>query len=192
MHEMSFNEVAVAETAEVTPGRFLPLLLMMFVGSGCSALIYEIVWFQLLELVIGSSTVSLGILLGTYMGGLCLGSLALPRLVSARHRALLVYGILELGIGASAIALLFGLPSVGAIYVAYAEHGLASVLLRGALCGLLLLPPTVLMGATLPAIARALDSSPKGVSWLGILYTGNIAGAVFGCLFAGFYLLRIH
>ena len=51
---------------------FLPLLLLLFVGSGCAALIYEIVWFQLLQLAIGSSTVSLGVLLGTFMGGMCL------------------------------------------------------------------------------------------------------------------------
>ena len=39
-------------------GRSLPLLLLLFVGSGCAALIYEIVWFQLLQLVIGSSAYS--------------------------------------------------------------------------------------------------------------------------------------
>lgn len=183
--------VEPAATASASE-RILPLLLLLFVASGCSALIYEIVWFQLLELVIGSSTVSLGMLLGTFMGGLCLGSFALSRVVSTRWHPLLVYGVLELGIGASAIAVLFGLPSVAGIYVAYAGYGLASVILRGAICALLLLPPTVLMGATLPAIARWVESSPKGMSWLGILYTANIVGAVFGCLLAGFYLLRVH
>ena len=48
------------------------------------------------------------------------------------------------------------------------------------------------MGATLPAIARWIEATPKGVSWLGFFYGGNIAGAVFGCLLAGFYLLRVH
>ena len=48
----------------------LPLLVLLFVGSGCAALIYEIIWFQLLQLVIGSSAVSLGVLLGTFMGGM--------------------------------------------------------------------------------------------------------------------------
>ena len=67
MREMSLNEVASDEIAGLSSGRVLPLLLVMFVGSGCAALIYEVVWFQLLELVIGSSTVSLGILLGTFM-----------------------------------------------------------------------------------------------------------------------------
>ena len=46
----------------------MPLLLLLFVGSGCAALIYEIVWFQLLQLVIGSSVVSLGVLLGHVHG----------------------------------------------------------------------------------------------------------------------------
>jgi hypothetical protein len=49
---------------------YLPLLLLLFFGSGCAALIYEIVWFQLLQLVIGSSAVSLAVLLGTFMGGM--------------------------------------------------------------------------------------------------------------------------
>ncbi len=44
----------------MTSSRLLPVLLLLFVGSGCAALIYEVVWFQLLELVIGSSAVSIG------------------------------------------------------------------------------------------------------------------------------------
>src|SRR3977135_3498777 len=59
----------------------LPLVALLFAGSGASALIYEIVWYQLLQLAIGSTAVSLGVLLATFMGGLCIGSLALPRLV---------------------------------------------------------------------------------------------------------------
>src|SRR5476649_811322 len=90
--------------------RFLPLLLVLFIGSGCSALIYEIVWFQLLQLVIGSSAVSLGVLLGTFMGGMCLGSLLLPRLVSFQRHPLRIYALLELGIGIVGIAVLFGMP----------------------------------------------------------------------------------
>src|ERR671924_764551 len=65
--------------------QWLPALLLLFVGSGCAALIYEVVWFQLLQLSVGSSAVSLGILLGVFMGGMCLGSLLLPRVISARH-----------------------------------------------------------------------------------------------------------
>ena len=85
----------------MNPRRHMPALLLLFVGSGCAALIYEIVWFQLLELVIGSSAVSLGVLLGTFMGGMCLGSLLLPRFVAPPASAAGLC-LLELGIGSSA------------------------------------------------------------------------------------------
>src|SRR3974390_2869754 len=78
----------------------LGLVLLLFVGSGGAALIYEIGWFQLLQLTIGSTAISLGVLLGTFMGGMCIGSLLLPRLVSGRRHPLRVYALLELGIGA--------------------------------------------------------------------------------------------
>src|SRR6059036_895486 len=87
--------------------RFLPVLLLLFFGSGCAALIYEVVWFQLLELVIGSSAISMGVLLGTFMGGMCLGSLLLPRLISPREHPLRVYAFLELGIGLIGLLVLY-------------------------------------------------------------------------------------
>ena len=167
-------------------------ILLLFVGSGCSALVYEVVWFQLLELVIGATAVSLGVLLATFMGGLCAGSLLLPRMVPADRNPLRVYARLELGIGALGLLILFGLPVLGNLYVANAGHGVVSVLLRALLSIVCLLPPTVLMGATLPAIARLVESTPTGVSWLGFFYGGNIAGAVIGSLLAGFYLLRVY
>ncbi len=172
--------------------RFLPLLLVLFVGSGCAALIYEIVWFQLLQLVIGSTAVSMGVLLGTFMGGMCIGSLALPRYVSARRHPLLVYAALELGIGAIGVLVLFVLPYAGGVYTAVAGQGVRGVITRAVLCAVCLLPPTILMGASLPAIARWIETTPKGVSWLGFFYGGNTAGAVIGSLLAGFYLLRVH
>lgn len=170
--------------------RFLPLLL--FLGSGCAALIYEIVWFQLLQLVIGSSAVSLAVLLGTFMGGMCLGSVGLARLVSPRRHPLHVYAMLELGTGILGIVALFLVPGFGRFYAVSFGHGLPGILLRGAVCAVCLLPPTALMGATLPAIARWVEPTPQGVSWLGFCYGANIAGAVLGCLLAGFYLLRLH
>ena len=174
------------------PARYLLPLLLLFVGSGCAALIYQVVWFQLLQLVIGSSAVSLGVLLGTFMGGMCIGSLYLHRFVSRRHHPLKVFALLELGIGALGLIVLVAMPLVGNVYSAVAGDGLSGFLLRGMFAMLVLLPPTLLMGATLPAIARWVETTPKGVSWLGYFYGGNTMGAVFGCLLAGFYLLRLH
>ncbi len=170
--------------------RFLPALFLLFIGSGCAALIYEIVWFQLLQLVIGSSAISLGILLGTFMGGMCLGSLLLPRLIRQREHPLRVYAMLEAGIGVLGVLILVGMPLVGGIYTAWAGEGMAGIIFRAIVAGVCLLPPTILMGATLPAISRWVRATPEGVSWLGFFYGGNIAGGVFGSLAAGFYLLR--
>ena len=191
---MSTTQSVSPRTISSSPGHlrpFLPVLLLLFAGSGCAALIYEIVWLQLLQLAVGSSAVSLGVLLGTYMGGMCLGSLLLPRLVSRSQHPLRVYAKLELGVGIFAIIVLFLIPMLDSLYAAIAQHGFQGVFLRALVAAVCLLPPTFLMGASLPAIARWVEATPEGVSWLGFLYGGNIAGAVFGCLFAGFYLLRV-
>jgi spermidine synthase len=171
---------------------YLPILLILFAGSGCAALIYEIVWFQLLQLAIGSSAVSLGALLGTFMGGMCLGSILLPKKISARHHPLRVYAYLELGIGVLGLLVLWAIPVLDRVYAAVASLGLQGVFLRAVVAAVCLLPPTLLMGASLPAIARWIETTPSGISWLGFFYGGNIAGAVFGCLLAGFYLLRVY
>jgi spermidine synthase len=172
--------------------KYLPFILVLFAGSGCSALIYEVVWYQLLQLAIGSTTVSLGILLATFMGGLCIGSLGLPRLRWADQHPLRVYALLEVGIGICGLLVLFGMPLVSRVYFAGAASGLAGMLLRGLVAAVCMLVPTALMGASLPAIVRWVESTPEGVSWWGLLYGGNTVGAVLGCLLTGFYLLRIY
>jgi spermidine synthase len=169
-----------------------PWLFFLFLCSGCAALIYEVVWLQLLQLVIGLNTISLGLLLAAFMGGMCLGSLLLSRMIPRRYHPLRVYGLLELGIGILGIVLLFALPWIGQYYGAFGGSGIGGIWRRGAVAGICLLPPTVLMGATLPAMARWVEMTPRGVSWLGFFYAGNIIGAVLGCLLAGFYLLRVY
>src|SRR5262245_52330285 len=175
---------------------YLPLLVLLLAGSGCAALIYETVWFQLLQLVIGSSGVSLGLLLAAYMGGLCAGSILLPRFVPRHINPLKLYAVLELGIGILGLLVLFVVPVVGRLYVYGVPDsptaGFTGIVLRGIVAGACLLPPTLLMGASLPAIARWLETTREGVSWMGLLYSSNIAGAVLGALMSGFYLLRVH
>jgi spermidine synthase len=166
----------------------LIILLILFSASGMCALIYEVVWYQLLQLAIGSTSVSLGILLATFMGGLSIGSIWFPRIGLKQH-PLKIYAALELGIAGFAILVQLSLPSLNRLYIAGAEHGMPGMLLRGILAALCMLPATILMGASLPSIVRWAKS---GVSWWGYLYAGNTAGAVIGCLLAGFYLLRIY
>ena len=172
--------------------RFLPLLVLLFVGSGCAALIYEIVWFQMLSLIVGSSALSLGVILGTFMGGMCIGSIWLSKVISRRQHPLRVYAMLEVGIAVLGLLEWALLPHVSGFYSTISLPGMAGLFMRAIFCVIALLPPTLLMGATLPAIARWVESTPRGMSWLGFFYGGNIVGAVTGCLLAGFYLLRVH
>src|SRR3954462_14204199 len=126
------------------------------------------------------------------MGGMCIGSLALPRVIGTQRHPLRVYAALEIGIGVAGTVVLFAMPAVTSAYTTLVGHGMPGILLRAAVCAACLLPPTVMMGATLPAISRWIQQTPRGVSWLGFFYGGNTVGAVGGCVLAGFYLLRVH
>ncbi|MHC5064573.1 MAG: fused MFS/spermidine synthase [Planctomycetota bacterium] len=181
-----------AEEQTGSTGRFTPALLLLFVGSGCAALVYEVIWFHLLRLAIGTSAISISVLLGSFMGGMCLGSLLFPRFVSPKFHPLKVYAYLELGIGAIGILLTFLLPLAGDLYISHGGSGFTGFTLRGIVCVICLLPPTILMGATLPAIARWMETTQTGVARMGFFYGANIAGAVLGTLLAGFYLLPVY
>ncbi len=112
------------------------------------------------------------------MGGTCIGSILFPRVATFRSGPLRTYAAIELAI------CIFGLATVFLIPLAGAPD--AGFFLRGTLAAICLLPPTLLMGATLPALSRTTEDP----SSLGFLYAANISGAVFGCLLTGFWLLR--
>jgi spermidine synthase len=166
-------------------------LRLAFAASGCAALIYEIVWFHLLRLVIGASALSVGIVLAGFMGGMFLGSFWFSRLISRDRNPLRVYGFLEIGIGLFGILMPIILPAVRFIYVGLVGYGALGIVFRALLAGALLLPPTALMGATLPAVARRYSHGRRGMSDVASLYAANTIGAVIGCVLCGFYLLAV-
>src|SRR5882724_473862 len=150
---------SAATPAADASARFQPLLLALFFGSGCAALIYEIVWFEMLGLIVGSSAISMGVILATFMGGMCIGSLYLSRFVSRQQHPLRVYAMLEAGIGVCGLLVLWLLPHVGGLYTSIGGPGFVGLLWRGVFCALALLPPTIMMGATLPAVARWVETT---------------------------------
>ncbi len=190
------SDTAVSSPAEtVAPSsgaaRFLPLLLILFVGSGCAALMYEIIWYQMLQLAIGSTSISMGFLLASFMGGLCIGSWRMPKL-STRTHPLKLYAYIEIGVAVCGLLVLWLLPLFDRVYIAATGAGVPNMMLRALLAAVCLLPPTILMGASLPAASRWIESAGRGASWWGLLYGGNTVGAVFGCLFTGFWVLRLY
>ena len=165
-------------------------LLILFFASGCAALIYETVWFYLVQLVVGASSISVAVLLCAFMGGMALGSWLLPRLTPKGAHPFRVVAALEAGIAILGLAIPLALPYIQQVYLTLAEPGAGSITLRAIVCCLVLTPPTMLMGATLPAIARWLGHDDRGA--VGLMYMANLAGGATGTVLAGFYLLRVH
>jgi spermidine synthase len=170
-------------------GRVDAVLVLLFWASGCAALIYEVVWFHLLRLVIGASALSIAIVLAGFMGGMCLGSLLVWRIVPSRWHPLRIYAAAEIGIGVIGLLMPILVPMARSIYVGLFGYGPLGIALRAAMAGSMLLLPTALMGATLPAVARLYAGDSRGLTGLAFLYAANTVGAVAGCLLTGFFLL---
>jgi spermidine synthase len=160
-------------------------LVALFAASGCAALVYQVVWFERLSLAIGSSALSLGVLLATFLGGMGLGSWLAPR-VLAGHAPLHRLALVELVTGVLGLATLVAIPLLASLYTAWAgSFGLAVRLVVAAVA---LLPAAVLMGTTLPIVAAW---APRAAA-IGACYAANAAGGAAGSVLAAFYLLRVH
>ena len=194
-HAPAAGEAATGST--VRPGAGLSriplhdLLRALFVASGCAALIYEVVWFHLLRLVIGASALVGWDRAGELHGGDVPGQPAVHTICPAHKDPVRVYGFLEIGIGVFGLVMPLLLPAVRFIYIGLVGYGPLGIALRAIIAAFLLLPPTALMGATLPAIARRYARGRHGMSALGGLYAANTFGAVVGCLLSAFVLLAV-
>jgi len=171
------------------------LLYFLFFLSGAAALVYEVVWVRSLGLVFGGSHLAVTTVLAVFMGGLALGSFVLGRRADRTERPLRLYGLLELGVAASAVlfALLMRLyPSIYDPLARVAETNLLWLsTLRVVFAFVAIIVPTTLMGGTLPVLSRLLASRPHGLARkLALLYGLNTLGAVAGTLAASFVLLR--
>ena len=176
---------------------FFTLLLPCFFLSGFSALLYETAWTREFAFVFGTSDLAVAAVLAAYMGGLALGSALAARIAPRVRRPVLTYGILELGIAVCALAVPSGMHALTALYVALfggaetaSEPGGIATAFRLGTAFALLLPPTALMGATLPLLARhAVRRDEEVGPRIGALYAANTAGAIAGTVCAAFVLL---
>ena len=170
----------------------MPVLGAVFLLSGGAGLVHEVVWARLLGHVFGATSFAVATVLAAFMGGLALGSWWMgwrPPMADRRR----LYAFLEVGIGLSALVLPFLLGLVEPFYAWIWRQFQFSFavfsVLRFFVAGGLLLPPTIMMGATLPALAEylaGLRGRRLGAEWL---YTLNLAGAAIGAAAAGFVLM---
>lgn len=167
---------------------FLALCAAFFL-SGFAALIDQIVWQRMLGLFAGSDAVTAALVVGAFLLGLGLGSLAAGAVADrfSMRAALIGFVACEIGIG------LFALCSRAFLYdfvvqvigpLAPSRWGIFAVCFAG------ILIPTMLMGASLPLLAKAavtsLDNAAPRIGWL---YGLNTLGAGLGALLGGWWLI---
>jgi predicted membrane-bound spermidine synthase len=179
--------------------RFTALLLT--VSTGLSALVYEVAWHKYLAALLGSQSEATAAVLAIFLGGLAAGYalfgwltrrlIARARRSGGRLRLLLFYGGVEAAIGVYALLFptLFGVAQELSLLAPHAWPGLAFAF-DVALSALLIGPPTVLMGATIPvltlALAPDLERATRIHAWV---YGFNTVGAFLGALLGGFWIV---
>jgi spermidine synthase len=142
-----------------------PIFGALFVLSGAAGLTYEVVWSRLLADVFGVTAFAVSTVLASFMGGLALGAALIGKRIARIDRPLRLFAVLEAAIGGYALVLpaLLGvvndahtalLPRTGGTFVVHSA-------IRLVLCAGVLLVPTALMGATLPALGQGLLRVPE-------------------------------
>jgi len=174
--------------------RWQRLFGVMFFVSGAAALVYQVVFAKKLALVFGSTATASFTVLATFLGGMAIGSILGAGLAKRAKRPLATYALIELAMAIYCVASPVLFDAAQAAYVNLAgglspdAPGLMG--LRIVLGGLVLLVPTVLMGATLPLLTQALGaqagSMSNRVAWL---YFANTAGAALGALLTAYFVI---
>lgn len=167
----------------------MPRLAVAFFASGFAALLCQIVWQRMLGIFAGSDTISAALVVGAFLAGLGIGSIAGAKLADRMTpaQALIGFVVAELGVG------VFALMSKAFLYDWLATDLVGVVddpTTIFALCFAGLVLPTTLMGASLPLLARAVATALDTVAErIGTLYGINTFGAGLGALLGGWLLV---
>lgn len=173
---------------------FESFIFFCFWLSGATALTYEVLWMRYFTDLMGSTSLATSLILTSYMGGMALGAALAKRWADRLKSGVRVYGWLEIAVGIYALISPLMFKGLEALYPVLLQNLPSSLILsiavRFALACLILLIPTVCMGATLPIMIKALTTSVQETGTKsGWLYGINTLGAVSGTLLAGFLLV---
>ena len=177
-----------------SPRWLLPLLLILFFGSGACALVYQVMWLRLLALVFGVTVYAASTVLAGFMAGLGVGSLVAGRLAAKVTRPLAAFGIAEALVGVTAFLSPLVLDALAqgwkTIHPSLPDSLALITVIRFVVAFLVLIVPTSLMGSTLPLVIKSAVARQDRVGGrIGLLYAINTTGAIIGALLAGFYLI---
>jgi spermidine synthase len=171
-----------------------PIAYILFFFSGLLSLIFQVVWLKKLVLVFGNTVWAVSTLLTAFMAGLAIGSWFFGRVADRSGSPLRLYGMLEGFIGLYGLLSLLILSKLPLLYIPlYALSGgdnLIMGIFKFVMALLILLPPTICMGGTLPLLAKRFTGDLRTASAnIGALYTINTFGAVLGTFLTGFVFI---
>ncbi|MBE9535723.1 MAG: fused MFS/spermidine synthase [Proteobacteria bacterium] len=170
------------------------LLLFVFLLSGFASMAYEVIWTKMLVMVIGNSVYAFSAILTVFLAGLALGSFLLARFIDRVKKPYVLFAVLEFMIFAYiALTLPFvdELPFIFQFLFNRFFDGFLSIeLITFSIIMVVVLVPTILMGATFPLVNRIMTTrlGLLGLS-IGGSYSANTVGGIFGAMAAGFYLI---
>ena len=175
----------------------LVLVAILFFCSGASALVYQVLWLRKLGLVFGVTVYAASTVWASFMFGLAVGSLFAGRIADRIRRPLVWFGAAEALIAVSALSTPFALAALQGVYASLypsLPKSLAALTFARFLMALLVLVvPTVLMGATLPLVVKSSYSRATDLGHrMGLLYATNTVGAIAGTLASGLYLIPTY
>ena len=168
--------------------------LFCFFFSGAAGLIYQVVWTRMLTQIFGNTTYAIATVLSAFMAGLAIGSYLFGQIADRGKNDFLIYGILEAGVGVYGFLVpwIFTMAQkvYGPIFGLNESYPFLFNLVLFFLSFVLLVFPTLLMGATLPVLSRFfVRSFAQFGRRVGDLYATNTLGAVIGCAAGGFFLI---
>ncbi len=169
------------------------LLYLLVFLTGAAGLIYQVVWQQYLSRILGSEHAATAIVLAVFLGGLATGYLVSGGLSRWMPNALACYAVLEAIIGVWALAFPWLFRLVDSLTNAWSFTSPYLLIGQGSLTAALLLgPPTICMGGTVPLLTRALSESLEAATSVHArVYAINTLGAFVGTLAAGFVLIPL-
>jgi spermidine synthase len=184
-------EAPLQVTPQASHSRFVGILLLACFLSGAASLFFEVLWTRAFSLILGSTTQAAALVFAAFLTGLALGAWLFGKLSASLREPLRAYALLEVGIGFIALAtgllLHYQADTIGAALGA----GSTRYLLAFFLVLLMVLPPTLLMGGTLPVLLTVARAYDMRLSVVGRLYGWNTLGAAAGTLICGFFAIRL-
>jgi spermidine synthase len=177
----------------------LGLIGLLYAVSGALGLVYEVTFSKYLGYVFGATAYASSAVLVAFMGGLALGAAVASRIDRHLQRPLLAYGVAELLIGIFCEGVPLSFTKLSAFYVSFATthpNALATIsVVRALLAMIVVLVPAAGMGATLPLLARFIESAksseepPQARRLLARLYAINTFGGAAGSLASAYWII---